>query len=310
VEHGKRHRPCTCSMSDAVVKIDMDPLVERFQPDLVEAWRAGADVRPHPDDGPETREVWSFCEEILKKDDSDIDLEVFSDSAKIFEPKKVRKMVEGSEEPEIELVFPTDEEKVVKLKRWCQKQIDHLVRHREFLPEIQDLLKLEDMSLQTIEDDFEDSSSDKENVEAVKDNEVEVRLKNAKRLKVARGVKVEINKQKFLKDYVAKLPPKPVIVKPLKVKSSQNDANKKRHGFADLSAEELEAKRSMKKCYFKHKLWPCRKCSGCVRPDCGECMYCKDKPKFGGHNIMKQKCIHKKCSNPVVRSCERCTWNL
>ena len=32
-------------MSDAVVKIDMDPLVERFQPDLVEAWRAGEAAR-------------------------------------------------------------------------------------------------------------------------------------------------------------------------------------------------------------------------------------------------------------------------
>ena len=128
-------------------------------------------------------------------------------------------------------------------------------------------------------------------------------------LKKASKVKVKISKQKFLKDYVDKLPKKQEE-KPRKVQKSGSTEVLKRHGFSAVSYEELEAKRAMKKCKYKHKFWPCRKCSGCVRSDCGICEFCKDKPKFGGHNIKKQKCIHKKCSNPIVRSCEHCTWNL
>ena len=39
----------------------------------------------------------------------------------------------------------------------------------------------------------------------------------------------------------------------------------------------------------------CRKCSGCLKPDCGECKYCKDKVKFGGKNLLKQACAYKVC---------------
>ena len=292
-------------MSDSVVKIDMDPLVERFQPGLVEAWRSGQDVQPHPNDSPEMKEVWRTCQDILRLEDSALDLGRFKEDATIFEPRKVRKLGEGSDEPEIELVFPTHEEKISRLKKICQKQIEHFVRYRDTLPEIQDLLQLAEIKLSLTEADY-DASSDKENMELDQSTK-KVRI-NMQILKRASKVKVRINKQKFLKQYIDKLPQKPDLKKPI-MKQINKEVVKK-HGFADLSSEELEAKRSMKKCYFKHKFWPCRKCSGCVRPDCGECMYCKDKSKFGGHNILKQKCIHKKCSNPVVRSCERCQWNL
>ena len=43
----------------------------------------------------------------------------------------------------------------------------------------------------------------------------------------------------------------------------------------------------------------CKQCSGCLRPDCGECKYCKDKIKFGGKGLQKQACVHKKCNNSV-----------
>ena len=41
----------------------------------------------------------------------------------------------------------------------------------------------------------------------------------------------------------------------------------------------------------------CGVCDGCTRDDCGKCKNCLDKPKFGGPNKMKQKCILKSCSN-------------
>ncbi|XP_078675926.1 histone-lysine N-methyltransferase 2A-like isoform X1 [Branchiostoma floridae x Branchiostoma belcheri] len=43
----------------------------------------------------------------------------------------------------------------------------------------------------------------------------------------------------------------------------------------------------------------CGTCVGCQRTeDCGKCPNCKDKTKFGGFNVKKQCCIHKKCRNP------------
>ena len=46
---------------------------------------------------------------------------------------------------------------------------------------------------------------------------------------------------------------------------------------------------------------PCRECSNCLVPDCRKCVYCRDKKRYGGRNILKQKCAYKpKCSNPIV----------
>jgi len=306
VEHGKRHRACTCSMSDSVVKIDMDPLISRFQPDILETWRLGEDIQPHPDDGVQIRNVWRFCQQTLES--TGVDIDRFGDCP-IFAPKKIKHIVEGSEELEIEYVDLTRDEKIVILKKQCQLQINHFIKFREVLPSIKMLLDLEDDLKEVEEETDNGSESDKENVFQVdKKAEREIRL-NMDILKKASKVKVKINKQKFLKDYVDKLPKKQEE-KPRKVQKSGSTEVLKRHGFSAVSYEELEAKRAMKKCKYKHKFWPCRKCSGCVRPDCGICEFCKDKPKFGGHNIKKQKCIHKKCSNPIVRSCEHCTWNL
>merc|ERR1712183_628517 len=46
---------------------------------------------------------------------------------------------------------------------------------------------------------------------------------------------------------------------------------------------------------------PCKECSNCIRPDCRRCVFCKDKRKYGGPNIKKQKCEYKeKCSQPII----------
>ncbi|XP_074602789.1 uncharacterized protein LOC141856395 isoform X2 [Brevipalpus obovatus] len=43
------------------------------------------------------------------------------------------------------------------------------------------------------------------------------------------------------------------------------------------------------------KVAGCRACQGCLAEDCGSCHYCLDKPKFGGGNTLKKKCVTKKC---------------
>ena len=90
VEHGKRHRACSCSQASSAVKIDMESLVEIFQPDRLESWRTGRDLQPHPDDSPGMKNIFRFCKEIFEKETSDIDVEQFDDDAIIFSPKKVK----------------------------------------------------------------------------------------------------------------------------------------------------------------------------------------------------------------------------
>ena len=302
VEHGKRHRPCRCSQADRAVKIDMEPLVEAFQPDRLQSWRAGTDLQPHPDDSREVRNIFAFCKEILEKKVWQIDLTQFDDDAKMFSPKKL-KVIENNQ-----IVFQyvdlTEEEKIQRLKQHCQKQIDHFTLYRDITPELKDLLKITGETLTVVE-----REETKEDTKCSEEREWFSVTKSL--LKKSLRVTVSLKKDQSLKDYVAKLPRKSEAPPAKLGQTSSSRVLVRKHGFADVSTEELEAKRSLKKCPTgRHKLWPCRKCSGCLRPDCGACIFCLDKPKFGGDNIRKQKCLHKKCSNPVVRSCENCTWNL
>ena len=42
----------------------------------------------------------------------------------------------------------------------------------------------------------------------------------------------------------------------------------------------------------------CGSCSACGREDCGRCINCMDKPKFGGQGVRKQSCMLKRCMQP------------
>ncbi|XP_064425691.1 F-box/LRR-repeat protein 19 isoform X2 [Latimeria chalumnae] len=44
----------------------------------------------------------------------------------------------------------------------------------------------------------------------------------------------------------------------------------------------------------------CRKCDACLRTECGECHFCKDMKKFGGPGRMKQSCLKRQCTAPVL----------
>ncbi|XP_063041492.1 histone-lysine N-methyltransferase 2B isoform X2 [Engraulis encrasicolus] len=46
----------------------------------------------------------------------------------------------------------------------------------------------------------------------------------------------------------------------------------------------------------------CHNCSGCTTiVDCGTCVHCLDKPKFGGPNTKRQCCIHRICSRIALK---------
>mmetsp|Transcript_18695 Transcript_18695/g.28401 ORF Transcript_18695/g.28401 Transcript_18695/m.28401 type:complete len:615 (+) Transcript_18695:143-1987(+) len=46
----------------------------------------------------------------------------------------------------------------------------------------------------------------------------------------------------------------------------------------------------------------CGECPACVREDCGVCIYCLRKKKFGGDGSSKDACIHRKCKNLQERN--------
>ncbi|XP_067282506.1 histone-lysine N-methyltransferase 2B [Pseudorasbora parva] len=66
------------------------------------------------------------------------------------------------------------------------------------------------------------------------------------------------------------------------------------------SEESVEPKPIFRRRYessFGYRLKRCTRCKGCNRlEDCGRCVFCLDKPKFGGPNKKRQSCVLKKCS--------------
>ncbi|XP_061580375.1 lysine (K)-specific demethylase 2Aa isoform X2 [Cololabis saira] len=53
----------------------------------------------------------------------------------------------------------------------------------------------------------------------------------------------------------------------------------------------------------------CKRCEACVRPECGDCNFCRDMKKFGGPGKLKQTCVLRQCLSPglpLSAVCEIC----
>ncbi|KAF4792740.1 hypothetical protein TURU_118700 [Turdus rufiventris] len=51
----------------------------------------------------------------------------------------------------------------------------------------------------------------------------------------------------------------------------------------------------------------CGVCAACRRPaDCGRCDFCRDKPKFGGQNLKRQKCRWRQCLRCAMVGAPQC----
>jgi len=48
------------------------------------------------------------------------------------------------------------------------------------------------------------------------------------------------------------------------------------------------------------------KCEGCLAKDCGICLYCKDKPKYGGPGKKKRACVRRACSSMDITELVSC----
>lgn len=293
VEHGKRHRTCMCSDSDKVIMLDMEPFVTKYQPDRLDAWKAGQDEALHPDDPEELEDVWRMCKQVVECEGEE-DL-----------PQKLRERLtvtteESEEQEEVS-------EKIRKLKSLCKKQLNHFKMFREVLVGLKEIVDIVEV------DDWNDVNETKKEIETecapLSLSDSALKKVKAKALKSKLKVRVKKPKKADIKIYLDKLPAQPNVKKNVKSDPSKQNIVTKL-GFADITEEELLAKKNMMKCYYKHKFWNCKKCAYCLKPDCGRCWACKDKPKFGGPGVQKQKCQERKCSNPMVRGCDKCTWNV
>ena len=74
----------------------------------------------------------------------------------------------------------------------------------------------------------------------------------------------------------------------------------------DTARKFKKSKNSFKSCKVRHKIISCNKCQACLRDNCGKCSSCRDMPKFGGKHVLKQKCVYRKCLQPVKSNCSQC----
>jgi len=91
-------------------------------------------------------------------------------------------------------------------------------------------------------------------------------------------------------------PWKQALIRKARKVNSENDQNPK-SPEGDLLTDALgEKKEDDLKANTKRRR-RCGECEQCQIPDCGDCYACRDKPKFGGPNKIKQSCRLKICQN-------------
>jgi hypothetical protein len=82
---------------------------------------------------------------------------------------------------------------------------------------------------------------------------------------------------------------------PVEAVEMKNQNGKRRRKSKSNVSVESDFAPVMKKSKARVKNWCCLKCPNCLADDCGKCINCLDRPKFGGPFIRKQRCINKRC---------------
>merc|ERR1712129_260361 len=80
-------------------------------------------------------------------------------------------------------------------------------------------------------------------------------------------------------------------------KNSTDEEKEKQDSDSEEKAPEDDTKKKSR----RERKGRCQTCSGCKRDDCGKYTNCKDKPKFGGRNVLKQACELRVCLEMSVR---------
>ena len=77
--------------------------------------------------------------------------------------------------------------------------------------------------------------------------------------------------------------------------ASLDEASNNNHSNLGITTTRAGKTPPRRKTSGRIKNWCCLKCANCLADDCGKCINCLDRPKFGGPFIRKQRCLYKKC---------------
>jgi len=340
VEYGKRFRPCTCGDKDDKVAFPMEPFVAAVQPDKLQEWKEGSDWDFHPDDPEFIVRAYNDAEEIFKNDEMSEkdfrkfrrDISLLREVPKWYTKKYLTKDCGKCIGCENKLKddcgqceYCSDMPKFGGMDLLGQLCIEAIPEdEKNCLSPI--VKKYEDKAWMTNEWEFDltdviDSDADEQNKPIVRGPRLRAATRDAKEKanRTQRGtwkMKMEKMDPEITAGYMEKLREGPEATPKITeedIEASGKKGGGKGVGFAGvLSQAELLERKSMSKCKKgkQHRFNACRKCTGCLKSNCGECMYCLDMPRFGGHGVIKQKCETRVCVNPVMKMCEFCVWTL
>jgi len=289
VEYGKRFRDCLCRGSEDEVSIDLDPFVQRVQPERYEDYKAKKDWALHPED------PW-----YVKR--------CYKDACVRFEQGQIT-------EAEFENM-----KRHLKRKRqipfWFKQkfQVDYYDQMDNFNVSFNEDTENQPPVDAELEEKVEEAKYNLVKKLSSKKPILDVKMKGLRK----GTVNIYLNEMKTYMEMRDEMYREEEDRKRSVVKGFNNgNAGKalghgqaKGVGFKNVDENDLIEKRSKVICRAKknHRFKACTKCTGCKRENCGECTYCLDMPKFGGMGVIKQKCELRLCINPILRTCDQCEW--
>ena len=292
VEYGKRFRDCVCRDQDDDVSIEMAPFVKAVQPERYEAWEDGKDFALHPEDPWYIRRCLQDAIKRLEREE--IDYKEFEQLKKELRRKR-------------------------QVPKWFKER---------FVVDYEDQIE---MNVEKLQMDLSDCWEEAVETEGMEDSPKVRKAKRAlmekyddgkkecdvKMKKLAPGMvtmyKGEMDAyNQMLKDENSGIEEAKAMILKREDAGGHGKGSAKGVGFAGVDEAELLEQKAKVTCKAKkqHRFNACKKCSGCRRENCTECQYCLDMPRYGGNNIMKQKCETRICVNPQLRTCDQCVWNI
>lgn len=342
VEYGKRFRSCTCGDKDDKVAVDMEPFVAAVQPDKLKEWKDGSDWDFHPDDPEFIVRAYNDAEEKFKNDEMpEKDMRKFRRDIKTLREvpewytkkyltKDCGKCIgcENKTKDDCgECEYCLDMPKFGGLDNLSLPCIEDVSEEEKICP-YPIVTKYEDKALMMDAGDWDlsdiiDSEDEQKTKPIVRGPRLRAGIRDAKEKasRVQLGnwfIKTNKMDPKITEEYMEKLREGPestskITEEDVELSIQSKKGGGKGVGFAGaLSEKELLERKSMSKCTKgkQHRFNACKKCEGCLRGNCGECVYCQDMPRFGGMGVMKQKCETRNCVNPVMKMCPECVWTL
>lgn len=292
VEYGKRFRGCLCGDRAKEVDVNMEPFIQRYQPDRLQDWRNGV-FELHPEDPQFIKDAYRDAKLRLNP----AQLKRFRNHLK--ERREIPPwFLKIEEEERMNSEVKEEPEEAQK-----ERKVDEIYKDNV------DLFKNYDLS-----DFVEDWTMASARKWSPKHRAALRRLREnldtcTIRLKSMRPVEAMSYLQKRRRQEKYERLQKSIAEANTLDNYSHYANGHVSGGFKGANIADMMEKKAQRNCIKNHRFRACKKCFGCRTPNCGQCISCCDMPRFGGLGVNKQKCLKRVCTNPVMQSCESCKWN-